>query len=409
MSNLYSHKASVRKDSPRHILQDKATFVNGRKASIVTTRNLAETGKKPPVSPLIHPGSPILLPNPASSKKFLPRFQISNNLVPTDLLIARARIAYQKISSKAREGERSPPKDLRKGSRDALSPKPFQERLDRHGNSFGARVATKQTRIPPPPKDLVLRSEKEGTWRRSSASREPEPYSYASPPYTKQRGSRTGREHHNRGPFPQRELKEWRAKPSNVATSASQEAGPDNNNHQNSRTDLSQQDHQIGTKRPQTEEEILQDLNEATHLYLSCPDPTEAAARRQRVMIGNAKGHVEETMTAVLLLPIVDLQQVEDNPPPGEARATTAQIKSIIISPSSNSVEAPQHHQNQTNPEAPEDVSINEGQDKVKKRTIRNNKARSPLQGPSILRGASSKKRKLSQLRNSPGGGKNSR
>lgn len=114
----------------------------------------------------------------------------------------------------------------------------------------------------------------------------------------------------------------------------------------------------------------------------------------------------EKKMTAVLLLPIVELQQVEDNPPPGEARATTAQIKSIIISPSSNSVEAPQHHQNQTNPEAPEDVSINEGQDKVKKRTIRNNKARSPLQGPSILRGASSKKRKPSQLRNSPGGGK---
>ena len=438
----------------------------------------------------------------------------------------------QDFSSKARDGERSPTKDLRKGHRDEQSPKPFQERLDRHGNSFGDRVATKQTRIPPPPKDLVLRSDKEGTWRRSSASREPEPYSYASPPYTKQRGSRTGREQHNRGPFPQRELKEWRAKPSNVAITASQEAGPDNSNHQNPKTDLSQQDHQMGTKRPQTEEEILQDLNEATRLYLSCPDPTEAAARRQRVMIGDAKGHVEETVATMLKKPTphannlssggerqdlarghsreqimeelneVTLQYLcctdpteaaarkqrvltsdasclmektatnilvsETTPrrplspwelgiksvsppannslmglrpdqifsptsltstlreeddcgftpphrrasssrrqsPPDEARATTAQIKSIIISPSSNSVEVPQQHQIQTNPEAPEDVSIIDGQGKVKKRTIRNNKARSPLQGPSILRGASSKKRKLSQLRNSPGGGK---
>ncbi|WZZ90126.1 hypothetical protein YC2023_118705 [Brassica napus] len=191
-------------------------FVNGRKASIVATRNLAETGKKPPVSPLIYHGSPILLLNLASSKK-----------------------------------------------------------------------------IPPPPKDLVLRSDKPETWRKISASREPKPHSYTSPPYTKQRDSLTVREQYKRGPFLQRELKEWMVKPSTVAASASQEAKRDKD-HQNSRTNLSHQDHQLSTKRHQTKEEIIQDLNEATRLYFSCPDPTEAASRRQRVMIGNAKGRLKK-------------------------------------------------------------------------------------------------------------------
>ena len=60
-------------------------------------------------------------------------------------------------------------------------------------------------------------------------------------------------------------------------------------------------------------------------------------------------------------------------------------------------------NQNQSNPEAHEEVTINEGQNKVRRRTVRNNKARSPQVGPSILRGASSKKKTLSTQKLSRG------
>ncbi|KAG2308735.1 hypothetical protein Bca52824_028483 [Brassica carinata] len=50
----------------------------------------------------------------------------------------------------------------------------------------------------------------------------------------------------------------------------------------------------------QTREQILQDIDKATQLYLSCDDPTEAAARRLRVLAGDASGQVEETVTTML-------------------------------------------------------------------------------------------------------------
>ncbi|WZZ80388.1 LOW QUALITY PROTEIN: hypothetical protein YC2023_100960 [Brassica napus] len=38
--------------------------------------------------------------------------------------------------------------------------KSFNERVDRHGNSFGERVATKQTRVPPPARALITKADK---------------------------------------------------------------------------------------------------------------------------------------------------------------------------------------------------------------------------------------------------------
>ncbi|CAH8330273.1 unnamed protein product [Eruca vesicaria subsp. sativa] len=52
--------------------------------------------------------------------------------------------------------------------------------------------------------------------------------------------------------------------------------------------------------RYQTEEEVRKDLDEATMLYLSCPDPTEAAARRQRVLLSDVNGQTEETTAAIM-------------------------------------------------------------------------------------------------------------
>ncbi|CAF2143921.1 unnamed protein product [Brassica napus] len=44
----------------------------------------------------------------------------------------------------------------------------------------------------------------------------------------------------------------------------------------------------------------MEELQEVTRQYLSCPDPVEAAARRQRVLYGDANGMLEETVERLL-------------------------------------------------------------------------------------------------------------
>nr|VDD50213.1 unnamed protein product [Brassica oleracea] len=64
------------------------------------------------------------------------------------------------------------------------------------------------------------------------------------------------------------------------------------------------------SKINQTKEEIQRDLDEATLLYLSCPDPTEAAARSQRVMSSDAKGQRAETMAVMMRSTLNHLEQI---------------------------------------------------------------------------------------------------
>ncbi|CAN6848658.1 unnamed protein product, partial [Brassica oleracea] len=47
-------------------------------------------------------------------------------------------------------------------------------------------------------------------------------------------------------------------------------------------------------------EAIMEDLHEVTIQYLSCDDPVEAAARRQRVLYTDANGLMEETAARIL-------------------------------------------------------------------------------------------------------------
>ncbi|KAL0685701.1 hypothetical protein Bca4012_052549 [Brassica carinata] len=53
-------------------------------------------------------------------------------------------------------------------------------------------------------------------------------------------------------------------------------------------------------KASSTREEILGDIQEATLQYLSCADPTEKEARRHRVTQSEARGQVEETIASIL-------------------------------------------------------------------------------------------------------------
>ncbi|KAF3502059.1 hypothetical protein F2Q69_00044121 [Brassica cretica] len=44
----------------------------------------------------------------------------------------------------------------------------------------------------------------------------------------------------------------------------------------------------------------MEELNQVTLQYLSCSDPTEAAARRQRVLMGDAQGQMEEAAYRII-------------------------------------------------------------------------------------------------------------
>ncbi|RID41733.1 hypothetical protein BRARA_J01668 [Brassica rapa] len=178
--------------------------------------------------------------------------------------------------------------------------KSFNERVDRHGNSFGERVATKQTRVPPPVRALITKADRTQNWRSRSSNLVVEVQEHNSPPYTVRREEVEGRQL-KRALFPQKGLKEWRAKP--VAPTFSSERNEEI--HMTTTHPLRGQNLQGQTSTPksktnQTEEEIQRDLDEATLLYLSCPGPTEAAARRQRVMSSDAKGQRAETLAVMM-------------------------------------------------------------------------------------------------------------
>lgn len=49
------------------------------------------------------------------------------------------------------------------------------------------------------------------------------------------------------------------------------------------------------SENQQSEDQLSKALDEATLHYLNCPDPTEAAARRLRVLSADAIRHNEET------------------------------------------------------------------------------------------------------------------
>ncbi|CAN6860031.1 unnamed protein product [Brassica oleracea] len=144
----------------------------------------------------------------------------------------------------------------------------FHERVDRHGNSFGARAATKQTRVPPPTRTLEKSRGESHNWRSKASGRAPEPQGYSSPPYTMRRDIVRETNFQRKNSFPQKGLSEWRMKPATLT--------------------CSERAH------------VLQELQEVTKQYLSCADPVEAAARRQRVLAGDAEGLMEKTAESIL-------------------------------------------------------------------------------------------------------------
>ncbi|KAJ4875020.1 Uncharacterized protein Rs2_40040 [Raphanus sativus] len=178
----------------------------------------------------------------------------------------------------------------------------FHERVDRHGNNFGARIGSKQTRVPPPVRSSDTKRGESTNWRRKEVEQEPRPVEYNSPPYTTRREPLRETGAQRKHLFPQKGLSEWRVKPAGqplllapqtVILAGNPQSATEQNQH-----NLEAEE----TPKRQTEESIISELNEATLRYLNYPDPTEAAARRQRVMAGDARGQTEETAAGLLLL-----------------------------------------------------------------------------------------------------------
>ncbi|KAF2615338.1 hypothetical protein F2Q70_00013012 [Brassica cretica] len=150
-------------------------------------------------------------------------------------------------------------KERGKSSRD------FTQRVDRHGRPFGDRVSTRHTRNPPPVQERLL---VKGPSRRGKDGEEKEKQTeYTSP-----------------------------TKP---PPAVDQEVNsPSLNPQQNQLTiNLAPTQHEMRElERQQMRELLLEDINQATQQYLNCPDPTEAAARRLRVLASEKRGQVGETV-----------------------------------------------------------------------------------------------------------------
>ncbi|KAG5373630.1 hypothetical protein IGI04_043051 [Brassica rapa subsp. trilocularis] len=311
----------------------------------------------------------------------------------------------------------------------------FKVRRDRHGNPFGERISTKQTRVPPPVNAVVTREINTQNWRSSKTQDEPQRYS--SPQYTQNRQKPNRVPQRGRDLFPQREQAQWRPRlvpapedPTNHSRRQQVPTTPTNLNSGNSQ--LSN-----GVSRVQTMEEVMEDLHHVTRQYLNCADPVEAAARKQRVMQSDANGDMEETAAAIIasetrrhelssqqrgmdsnpntppprrdytiqeLLgpdpsvgysPLIREEEAKEVEPsyievegsPKQRSEGPAKLKSIIIRSPNSVAEAPTPEQ-ATQVATEEEETLLEFQNIVKRRSRRNKRGRSPRNSPIILRGA---------------------
>ncbi|WZZ54867.1 hypothetical protein YC2023_054974 [Brassica napus] len=152
----------------------------------------------------------------------------------------------------------------------------FNYRIDRHERNFGERVSTRHTRNPPPVRDHFVELPLHQRKGREDIGKQIG-YSSPPPPPLTLKGEDTTQEQEVNSPV----------------TYLRRQAVESNLQQENGEIAV------IGNQS-QTREQILQDIDKATQLYLSCDDPTEAAARRLRVLAGDASGQVEETVTTML-------------------------------------------------------------------------------------------------------------
>lgn len=303
-------------------------------------------------------------------------------------------------------------------SREVSEARPFQQRVDRHGRSYGDRVSTKQTRVPPP----VTRrsSDPPAEARGRDRTMRNDTYQNTSPQYVHNRRHHPYESSHRRTPFPPKEMKEWRAK-GHVPEQTNRTAHIDNNlpqlNSTPARIMETPTEEERGVQIP-TQEEVMDQLHEVTLQYLSCADPTEAAARQRRVIASDSRGLTEETAAR-----IIRTAQLATSQPINRRRdVTTSEIPTLRdqetprrsrTPPPVSQVHPPAANQilyidsggvgnSHTSPQLKENTRREGMTEPQKRKRGRPAKLKSLVVSPNVLTGASSKKVLMSQLRRSP-------
>ncbi|KAL0730644.1 hypothetical protein Bca4012_026737 [Brassica carinata] len=324
----------------------------------------------------------------------------------------------------------------------------FKERVP-----FGERISTKQTRNPPPaanPNQKANMSWREKPPRNDGGN-------YTSPPYAKSRSGIAKPFHKSGDLFPPRNEGWWKPKNVDEVEVTSKETPTSQEKDYGRRSPIPSENlnETANTLQIPTLEAIMEELNESTRLYVSHADPIEAAARRQRVLTGDALGETEERARAMLEAArekLLSFKQTGDpnsnpvTPPPeneifqmdqrgqalmvvstpsetpeedqraiphDEAKTTNedqiekepSKLKSIIVSPNPNR-EGKNLNEKATIEGIEEEETLMNYQIRSRRRTVRRSASKNLRSTPNIIRGASSKKRRLSQIQNSPKLGK---
>lgn len=307
----------------------------------------------------------------------------------------------------------------------------------------------------PPVREVDPKRAETTTWKSKPLAKETEEQVYKSPPYSRNREGLRSREAYNRTNGSQREHQEWRAKTSTqIPPTTNTEKGVREASQTLSERELylNQEAH-----RQQTELQIIEDLNEATQKYLNCPDPTESAARRKRVLFSDEKGQTEETAARMMGAQtqtthqtprirenqkedalskdkiLQDLQEVTIQylsvADPKEAaarrqRVLSSEAEGLLETTATSILQAAEEQRRPLSPwelgireESPPGIDFETAmqpsdkeetpqpiQSKTSKAQKKKHKLKSVITTPNILKGMSTRKRNLSQMRFSPAG-----
>lgn len=273
-----------------------------------------------------------------------------------------------------------------------LSPKIYAQRRDRHGRPFGERVSQSQ-RMACPLKNKITPALSSRDIMRGERAREPyQPYKTSySRGYAPQRDNKETRKGHDgqrpRSPYPRytasgrpdtnagedanevskgvrKEQRETNRSPNHRTQSNPTYSTPTNSQHGTTQPEDTLRPptpstpgalnlHQVGQlpPRPPLEmnlyvsdfspppnqlpimEEVMEELREVTFQYTNCPDPTESAARRQRVLDSESRGLMEETAARIVdnakataMIPSPAQQLISFQPEDGYAQTAGREI-----------------------------------------------------------------------------------
>lgn len=179
----------------------------------------------------------------------------------------------------------------------------FHHRVDRHGNPFGKRAATYQSRAPPLKNKITPTLEREPP-RHSGTERSPTRRNEVtdnSPQYSTRRTG-PNRRHLNQNTTSPTE-QQWRAKDQHTTRSGNKELTTGQGRlpleRNLDREDFPPPQHLILPQLRSTEK-VMEELREATFQYTNVADPVESAARKQKVLSGEAYGLMENTAAGIV-------------------------------------------------------------------------------------------------------------